>query len=221
MSAKMISHSLPPRDADWQRRRLSDFLTEMKQRRSVRDFADRPVPRDVIERILEVAHTAPSGANRKPWRFVAIDDPKIKHEIRLAAEQEERENYDRRFPPEWLEALAPIGTNADKPFLDIAPWLVVLFRIDWEEVDGKPVKNYYPIESAGLAAGFFIVACHLAGLATLTHTPNPMEFLREICGRPKNEKPYLLMPVGYPADGCQVPDLPKLPLAARLQWNQR
>lgn len=220
MPAEMMPHSLPFRDADWQRARLDQFAAEMQQRRTIRHFSDRPVPRDVIERILAIAHGAPSGANRKPWRFVAVDDPTMKREIRIAAEKEERENYERRFPDEWLAALEPFGTNWEKPYLEIAPCLVVLFRVDWEEIDGKHVKNYYPIESTGLAAGFFITACHLAGLATLTHTPNPMEFLREICRRPKNEKPYLLMPIGYPADDCQVPKLQKLPLAARLQWNR-
>lgn len=219
MPAPMIPYHLPPRSTASQVDRLDALSVEMRGRRSCRDFSDKPVPRAVIERILEVAHTAPSGANRRPWRFVAVSEPRMKREIRVAAEAEERENYDRRFPPEWLEALAPIGTSWEKPFLEIAPWLIVVFRIDWEEVDGRRLKNYYPIESTGLAAGFLLMAAHMAGLATLTHTPNPMEFLREICGRPRSEKPYLLIPIGYPADDAQVPDLPKLPLSARTQWN--
>jgi nitroreductase len=200
--------------------RAASLLSEMNTRRSCRSFSDEPVPRELIERVIAVGHSAPSGANRKPWRFVAIDDPSIKREIRLAAEIEERESYDHRMPREWLEALEPIGTNAEKPFLEIAPWLVVMFRIDWEEVDRQRVSNYYPAESAGIAAGFFLMACHQVGLATLTHTPSPMKFLREILGRPVNEKPFLLMPVGFPAADGAVPDLIKKPLSEALQWNR-
>lgn len=198
-------------------RRLLDM---MKRRRSCRAFDPKPVPRDVIEMAVRVGHTAPSGANRQPWRFVAVDDPAIKCEIRLAAEEEERVNYDHRFPAEWLEALEPIGTDADKAFLEIAPWLVVMFRVDWEEVGGVRYQNYYPAESIGIAAGMFLTACQQMGLATLTHTPSPMKFLREILGRPVNEKPYLLIPVGFPAEDCTVPDLPKKPLSEILFWNR-
>jgi nitroreductase len=143
----------------------------------------------------------------------------LKRKIREAAEKEERENYDRRFPEAWLDALHPIGTDASKPLLENAPWLVVMFRIDWEMIDGEKVQNYYPAESIGIAAGMFVTACHLSGLATLTDTPSPMGFLRDILGRPANEKPYLVIPVGYPAVGCTVPDLPKKPLDQVLQWN--
>jgi len=201
------------------RDRADELLDRMSARRSCRFFSDEPVPRDLIERVIAIAHTAPSGANRKPWRFVAVDDPALKREIRRAAEREERENYDHRFPEAWLDALEPIGTDAEKPFLEIAPWLVVLFRIDWEDVDGERVKNYYPAESTGIAAGMFLMGCHLVGLATLTHTPSPMNFLRDLLGRPVSEKPYLLIPVGYPAADCRVPNLPKKPLAEALQWN--
>ena len=197
-----------------------NLLISMTARRSCRAFSPDPVPRSVIEQAIAIAHTAPSGANRKPWRFVAIDDPAIKREIRLAAEAEERLNYDHRFPPEWLDALEPIGTNAEKPYLEIAPWLVVIFRIDWEELRGERVLNYYPGESTGIAAGMFLMACHQIGLATLVHTPNPMKFLRDMLNRPANEKPYLLIPVGFPADGCMVPDIPKKPLNQALQWNR-
>lgn len=200
--------------------RADALLAEMRGRRSCRDFSDRPVPRDLIERLIAVAHTAPSGANRQPWRFVAVDDPGIKREIREAAEAEEHESYVRRMPRAWLEALEPIGTDAEKPFLEIAPWLVVVFRVDWEIVDGRKYKNYYPIESVGLAAGMFVMACHQAGLATLTHTPSPMRFLRRILRRSENEKPFLLIPVGYPADACTVPDLPKKSVSEVLQWNR-
>ena len=219
MPARMIPYDFPRQDPGDMSARAESLLREMKSRRSCRVFSDEPVPRELIEKVIAIAHTAPSGANRKPWRFVVVDDPKLKHEIRLAAEEEERENYDRRFPKEWLDSLEPIGTDASKPFLEIAPWLVVLFRIDWEILDGKRVHNYYPAESTGIAAGMFLMACHLVGLATLTHTPSPMKFLRELLGRPVNEKPYLLMPIGYPADDCVVPDLPKKPLSEALQWN--
>ena len=178
------------------------------------------MPRDVIERAVEIAHTAPSGANRRPWRFVAVDDPALKREIRVAAEAEERESYSHRMPKEWLAALEPIGTTWEKPFLEIAPWLVVVFRVDYEIVDGVKEKSYYPSESVGLACGFFLMACHLLGLATLTHTPSPMGFLREILRRPDSERPYLLIPVGYPAEDCEVPDLERKPLSAALQWNR-
>jgi nitroreductase len=200
--------------------RAETLLTEMSNRRSCRTFSPDPVPRDLIQDVIAVGHSAPSGANRKPWRFVAIDDHLLKREIRLAAEAEERENYGRRFPPEWLTALEPIGTNAEKPFLEIAPWLVVMFRIDWEEIGAEKMQNYYPMESAGIAAGMFLMACHQVGLATLTHTPNPMKFLRDLLGRPVNEKPFLLIPVGFPAPDCQVPDIPNKPLEQALQWNR-
>jgi nitroreductase len=200
--------------------RADALLVEMTARRSCRYFSDDPVPRELIEKLIAIGHTAPSGANRKPWRFVAVDDVGLKREIRQAAEQEERENYRRRFPQEWLDALEPIGTDARKPFLEIAPWLVVLFRIDWELLNGERYPNYYPAESTGIAAGMFLMACHQVGLATLTHTPNPMGFLRQVLGRPANEKPFLLIPVGFPAADCVVPDLPKKPLSAALQWNR-
>ena len=199
--------------------RADALLVEMSTRRSCRFFSDRPVPRELIQKVIGVGHSAPSGANRKPWRFVAVDDASLKQEIRIAAEAEERESYERRMPAEWLAALEPLGTGPEKPFLAIAPWLVVLFRVDWEEIQGKRYHNYYPSESTGIAAGFFLMACHQVGLATLTHTPSPMGFLREILGRPVSEKPYLLIPVGYPAGECTVPDIPKKPLGEALQWN--
>ena len=217
----MIPYDFPRRDPSDMSARAESVLREMQTRRSCRVFSDEPVSRELVEQVIAIAHTAPSGANRKPWRFVVVDDPQLKHAIRLAAEEEERENYDRRFPREWLDALEPIGTDASKPFLEIAPWLVVLFRIDWELLDAERVHNYYPAESTGIAAGMFLMACHQVGLATLTHTPSPMKFLRELLGRPANEKPFLLMPIGYPAADCVVPDIPKKPLSEALQWNSR
>jgi len=215
----MIPYCVDRRTPEAMMARASASLTEMQTRRSCRFFSDEPVPRTLIETLITVGHSAPSGANRKPWRFVAVDDAQLKHEIRVAAEAEERESYDHRMPQPWLDALEPIGTDAHKPFLEIAPWLVVMFRIDWEELEGQRYPNYYPSESAGIAAGFFLMACHQAGLATLTHTLSPMKFLREILGRPVNEKPFLLIPVGYPAQDCTVPELPKKPLVDALQWN--
>ncbi len=221
MPATMIPYSLPPQTIEQQLREGAALLARMRTRRSCREFSDRPVPREVLLAALEVAHTAPSGANRRPWRFVCVSDPAMKHEIREAAEQEERESYDHRMPQEWLDALEPIGTDWRKPFLEIAPWLVVVFQVNSDELpDGTRVKNYYPVESTGLACGFFLWACHALGLATLTHTPSPMGFLRDICRRPASEKPFLLIPVGYPAEAATVPDLVRKPLSAVVQWDR-
>jgi len=193
--------------------RATDFANELSQRRTVRDFAPTPVARAVIEQCLRAAGTAPSGANQQPWRFVAIADPTLKHRIREAAEAEEREFYAHRAPAEWLQALAPLGTDADKPFLDVAPWLIAVFyeRFGLDDA-GTKHKRYYPHESVGIATGLLIAALHRAGLATLTHTPSPMGFLNDILDRPKNEMPYLLLVAGHPASGCRVPDVVRLGL---------
>ncbi|MCP5372868.1 MAG: nitroreductase family protein [Hyphomicrobiales bacterium] len=190
------------------RARMAAFLDDVRRRRTVRDFSDRPVPRDLIETAIRSAGTAPSGANQQPWHFVAVADPAVKRRIRLAAEEEERAFYAGRAGDEWLDALAPLGTDADKPFLETAPWLIAIFAQRYS-IDGAGArhKNYYVPESVGLASGLLITALHTAGLATLTHTPSPMNFLNDICGRPENEKPYILLVVGYPAPGCRVPDI--------------
>lgn len=186
------------------------FLARMRRRRTVRDFSDRPVPREVIERCLLAAGTAPNGANRQPWRFVAVGAPEIKRKIREAAEEEERAFYGGRAPKDWLEALAHLGTDEHKPFLERAPWLVVIFAESWEAApDGQRVKNYYVNESVGIATGILVTALHHAGLATLTHTPSPMKFLNEVLDRPDNERPFLVLVVGYPAEGATVPDIRK------------
>lgn len=201
-------------------RRLREDLQTAEGRRSVRHFSNDPVPREAIELALRVAGTAPSGAHRQPWFFVAISDPEVKARIREAAEREEREFYERRATPEWLEALAPLGTDFVKTHITDAPWLVVVFRRDHEVLpDGRKLKSYYLAESVGIAVGFLIQALHRAGLATLPHTPAPMTFLREICGRPENEKPYVLLPVGYPSPDCVVPDLARksLPEIAEIR----
>ena len=187
---------------------------EADARRSVRLFSSEPVPRRAIELAVQAASTAPSGAHQQPWTFVAVGDPEIKHRIRLAAEAEERENYEGgRMPPEWVEALDRIGTDWHKDFLEVVPWIVVLFeQTHGTFSDGSLKKHYYARESVGIACGMFIAAVHRMGLATLTHTPSPMGFLREILGRPANERPFVLLPVGYPAPDAEVPDLTRKPL---------
>ena len=211
---------LPPEET---LRRARELYRRLDRRRSVRDFAPDPVPREAIELAIRTASTAPSGAHRQPWRFVAVDDPAIKREIRVAAEREEHESYvGGRMPPEWLDALAPLGTDWHKPFLEIAPWLVVVFaELYGVEPGGAKRKNYYVKESVGIACGLFVAAIHEMGLATLTHTPSPMRFLNEILGRPENEKPFILFPVGYPAAGCEVPDLTRKGLDEVAVWNPR
>ena len=195
------------------RRRLHDFYTSVSRRRTVREFSDRPVPRDLIETALRAAGTAPSGANLQPWHFVVVSGPETKKKIRAAAEIEEREFYEHRASPEWLAALEPLGTDSNKPFLETAPYLIAVFLQKFGELeDGRKVKHYYPVESTGLATGILITALHQGGLATLTHTPSPMKFLNDILGRPKSERPFLLLVVGYPADDARVPDINKKPL---------
>jgi nitroreductase len=192
----------------------------MVSRRSVREFAPDAVPRRLIETAISVANTAPSGANRQPWHFVAVSDPAIKTQIRRGAETEEREFYEGgRATDEWLEALAPLGTDWSKPFLETAPWLVVVFK-EIHAVDGDGIKrsNYYVNESVGIACGLFIAALQYMGLATLTHTPQPMRFLSRILNRPTNERPFILFPVGYPHPECQVPDIAKKDVAEVSTW---
>lgn len=201
--------------ADEMRKRASAFYTTMNRRRTVRDFSSRAVPRDVIESCILAAGTAPSGAHQQPWRFVVVNDPAIRHEIRVAAEREEHEFYSHRAPPEWLKALAPLGTSEDKAFLDVAPCLIVVFvESHGVSAAGKRVKHYYATESVGIATGLLIAALHTAGLATLTHTPSPMGFLNTILGRPANERPFVNLVVGFPTDGVTVPIIERKPLSA-------
>jgi iodotyrosine deiodinase len=190
------------------RERLSAFFSEVSRRRTVREFSDRPVPRDIIDTALLAAGTAPSGANLQPWHFVVVSGAQTKKRIREAAEIEEREFYEHRASEEWLHALEPLGTDSDKPFLETAPYLIAIFLQKYATLpDGRKVKHYYPAESTGLAAGLLIAALHHAGLACLTHTPSPMKFLNEILGRPSSERPFLLLVTGYPARGAMVPDI--------------
>lgn len=187
------------------------FYDTMRRRHTVRDFSDRPVPVEVIQSCIRTAGTAPSGANHQPWAFVAISNPHFKHRIRMAAEEEEKEFYAGGAGDEWIRALEPIGTNASKPHLDIAPWLVVIFAQRWGELDdGTRYKNYYVPESVGIATGFLIAALHHAGLTVLTHTPNPMKFLNGMLGRPASEKPIVILAVGHPADTATVPAVAKI-----------
>ena len=186
------------------------FYREIKRRRSVRDFSSRPVDRAVIEQCLLAAGTAPSGANMQPWTFVVVTDPKVKHQIRLAAEGEERKFYSGAATEEWLQALEPLGTDAEKPFLDEAPALIVVFRQKWGiGEDGSKIKHYYVHDSVGIATGMLITALHVSGLATLTHTPSPMGFLGEVLSRPNNETATMIVVVGYPKEGVKVPDITK------------
>lgn len=207
-------------DPDDMAARATDLFERMRTRRSVRDFSTEPVPRVLVESAIATAHTAPSGANRQPWRFVAVCDPTVKAEIRAAAEAEEREFYEGgRAPDEWLEALAPLGTGPSKPHLTDAPWLVAVFKeVHGVAADGSKITNYYVNESVGIACGLFVAAIHWMGLATLTHTPQPMRFLNRILDRPSNERPFILFPVGYPADDCRVPAISKKPLDEVVTW---
>lgn len=194
--------------------RAAAFASEMRNRRTVRHFADRPVPRDIIEHCLRAAGTAPNGANRQPWHFVVVSDPAIKTRIREGAEKEEHEFYAHRAPQDWLDALAPLGTDQHKPFLETAPYLIAIFAESYAiGPEGERLKNYYVTESVGIATGFLIAGLHYAGLASLTHTPSPMGFLNEILGRPANERPFLLLVVGYPADDALVPEIGKKKLS--------
>jgi len=189
-------------------RRATAFREDIQRRRSIRDFDPRPVARTVVEECIRAAGSAPSGAHMQPWKFVAVADPVTKRKIRVAAEEEERHFYEHRASDEWLAALARLGTDANKPFLETAPWLIAIFEERWGITPGGGrMKHYYPTESVGIATGFLIAALHNAGLATLTHTPSPMKFLNEVLGRPRNERPFLLLVVGYPAPGTRVPDL--------------
>ncbi len=204
-------------DSEESLRRSRAFLAQMRKRRSIRAFSPEAVPFELIENAIATAATAPSGANQQPWRFVVVGDTDLKRRIREVVEQEERESYEHRFPAEWLAALAPLGTDWHKEFIEIAPYIIVVFKEDYElrPVDSThknetvQVKHYYTNESVGIAVGLLIASLHQAGLAVLTHTPSPMGFLRELLGRPRNEKPFVVLPVGYPAPDCRVPVLPK------------
>ncbi len=198
--------------------RSREFYQMMNKRRTLRDFSDKPVPREVIENIVMTAASAPSGAHKQPWMFCVVSDPEIKQKIRVAAEKEEYENYHGRMSPEWIEDLLPFGTDWHKPFLETAPYLIVVFKKAYDVAGEEKRKNYYVNESVGLACGFLLAAIHNSGLAALTHTPSPMNFLCEILRRPENERPFLLIPVGYPAADAKVPDLQRKGGKEVLVW---
>jgi nitroreductase len=201
--------------------RSQDFYSWMDQRRTTRDFSNKPIPREVIENIILTASSAPSGAHKQPWTYCVVSNPQIKKEIRLAAEKEERESYETRMSDEWIDDLRPLGTDWQKPFLEIAPFLIIIFSRSYEIMDnGKKHQNYYVKESTGIACGFLLAAIHHAGLAALTHTPSPMNFLSTVLNRPLNEKPFLLIPVGYPADECWVPDIKRKGLKEIAVWYE-
>lgn len=188
-------------------RRSEEFFAQMNLRRSVRHFSNAPVPKAVIENLILTASSAPSGAHKQPWTFVAISNAELKHAIRELAEKEEKESYDGRMSEEWLKDLAPLGTDWQKEFIDIAPWIIVVFKRPYEIVNGEKKNNYYVTESVGIASGFLLAAIHMAGLVSLTHTPSPMNFLVKALARPENERPFLLIPVGYPAADAMVPNI--------------
>ncbi len=199
-------------------KKSQSYYEFMDKRRTVRDFSDKPVAQEVIQNIIMTASSAPSGAHKQPWTFCAVSDLEIKKQIRIAAEKEEYENYHGRMSEEWKADLAPLGTDWNKPFLEIAPWLIIVFRKSYDIINGEKKKNYYVQESVGLASGFLLTAIHQAGLISLTHTPSPMNFLSKVLDRPSNEKPFLLVPVGYPTDDAQVPILERKTEKEVIVW---
>ena len=216
-----VSYSKETFDAGEMKIRINNFYEWMEKRRTVRDFSDKPVPKEVMEKIILSASTAPSGAHKQPWTFCLVSDSAIKKLIREEAEKEEFESYNGRMPEEWIKDLRPLQTDWKKEFLEIAPWLIIIFKRSYElEEGGHKHQNYYVTESCGIACGFLLTAIHHAGLVALTHTPSPMNFLSKILNRPENEKPFLLIPVGYPAEECWVPDLARKPLNDMSEWYQ-
>ena len=215
---RFVPHHIEPVGVGEGERRAREFYMLMNRRRTVRDFSAAPVAFEIIEHAIGTAGTAPSGANMQPWRFVVVENKEVKRRIRAAAEAEERESYERRMAEAWLKRLAPLGTDWRKPFLEIAPYLIVVFQINSvEDEPGVREPTYYAAESVGIATGLLLASLHMAGLATLTHTPSPMKFLSEILGRPKTERPFVLIPVGYPAEDARVPDIRRKPLGEIMQ----
>lgn len=221
MPPTTASYSLPRMTPDQMLTHARRFHKYVAKRRTCRAFSDRPVPREIIEVCVAAANAAPSGANSQPWHFVAVDDPAIKRDIRSAAEKEDELDCSGRMPAGWRATMKHVGAGPGKLVLESAPWLMAVFRLNWQAVNGQRLKTFFPIESVGLACGFFLVACHMAGLATMVHAPNPNRLLGRILNRPSNEVPFLLIPVGYPADDCRVPNLAKKSVDQVLTWNRR
>ncbi len=211
MAAKFIPYSKKVFNEDELIKMSASHLDFMNTRRTVREFSDKKIPNEVLENIIMAASTAPSGAHKQPWTFCVVTNPKLKTKIKVAAEQEEFESYHGRMPQDWLDDLKAFGTNWQKPFLEIAPALIILFRKSYNIENGEKKTNYYVQESVGIACGFLLQAIHQCGLVALTHTPSPMNFLSKVLNRPENEKPFLLIPIGYPAENCMVPDLKRKP----------
>jgi len=214
-----VSYTKQTFEIDEMTSRSQHFLKWMDTRRTVREFSDKPIPENVIENVLLSASTAPSGAHKQPWTFCVVKNSEVKKQIRIAAEKEEKESYETRMTDEWLRDLQPIGTDWHKPFLETAPYLIVVFKRSYElEANSYKHQNYYVTESCGIACGFLLTAIHDAGLVALTHTPSPMNFLSKILNRPQNEKPFLLIPIGYPAEECWVPDLKRKSISEICVW---
>jgi len=214
-----ISLPFSPISDSEQARRATEFFEQCNKRRTVREFSEKLVPRDLIETLLKTAGTAPSGANKQPWRFVVVTDRELKKKIRIAAEKEEKDSYEKRMPDEWLQDLKALGTDWHKDFLEVAPVLIAVFSINYERDAGNIHKNYYVKESVGIAIGFLLAAVHHAGLVALTHTPSPMNFLQDILQRPENEKPFLLIPIGYQKKGTMVPDIRRKTPEEIILWR--
>ena len=218
MPTNFIRYDFLKFSPDEQLRRSREFFELCNRRRTVRHFSSRPISRELLENIIRTAGTAPSGANKQPWRFIVVTNPELKSKIRIAAENEEKQNYERRMSQEWLDDLADLGTDWHKEFLEVAPALIVVFSVEYENEGERIRKNYYVKESVGLAVGLLIAAIHNAGLVSLTHTPSPMHFLQEILNRPSNERPFVLIPVGYPAENVTVPNISRKPFGQIAVW---
>jgi len=218
MPPALIPYDYLKLSSDEQLRRAREFFELCNRRRTVRHFSAKPVSRDLLEILIRTAGTAPSGANKQPWRFIIVTDAELKRKIRIAAEKEEKQNYEHRMSQEWLDDLAVLGTDWHKEFLEVAPVLIAVFSVEYEKEGERVRKNYYVNESVGLAVGFLIAAIHNAGLVSLTHTPSPMRFLQEILNRPSNERPFVLIPVGYPAENVRVPDIQRKQLGQISVW---
>lgn len=219
MPSNFIRYDYLKFPSDEQLKRAREFFELCNRRRTVRHFSSRTVSRELLDTLIRTAGTAPSGANKQPWRFIVVTDPELKRKIRIAAEKEEKQNYERRMSQEWLNDLAVLGTDWHKEFLETAPALIAVFSVEYEKEDGRIRRNYYVKESVGLAVGFLILAIHNAGLVSLTHTPSPMHFLQELLNRPSNERPFVLIPVGYPAEDVMVPNIQRKPLDQISVWQ--